>query len=147
MTVPETRPATSCGCCRTTSTATRRPAALAAVVREVAPDVVIVQEAPRRFRWRQKCAALAGSFGLVVAAGGLPSLGNLMLTSLRVRVHDDLVVQYPLTPGRHLRGAEFVRCAVGPDRGSWWPARTCPPTRPSGRGQAALFKKHLAEAR
>ncbi|MDI5944131.1 endonuclease, partial [Micromonospora sp. DH15] len=58
-------------------------AALAAVVRAVAPDVVIVQEAPRRFRWRQKCASLAESFGLVVAVGGLPSLGNLLLTSLR----------------------------------------------------------------
>ena len=64
------------------------PAALAAVVRAAAPDVLIVQEAPRRFRWRQKSATLAESFGLVVAAGGLPSLGNLLLTSLRVRVLD-----------------------------------------------------------
>ncbi|PYC60794.1 endonuclease, partial [Micromonospora arborensis] len=44
-------------------------AALAAVVRAATPDVVIVQEGPRRFRWRQKSATLAEAFGLVVAAG------------------------------------------------------------------------------
>jgi endonuclease/exonuclease/phosphatase family metal-dependent hydrolase len=87
--------------------------ALASVVRGLDPDVVIVQEAPRRFRWRTKCARLARSFGLVVAAGGLPSLGNLVLTNLRVRVYDAWCLRYPLTPGRHLRGAAFATCAVG----------------------------------
>ncbi|MDG4765179.1 endonuclease/exonuclease/phosphatase family protein [Solwaraspora sp. WMMD406] len=90
--------------------------ALAAVVRELAPDVAILQEAPRRFRWRHKCAALADAFGMVVGAGGLPGLGNLLLTSLRVSVTDSWVIRYPLTPGRHLRGAVFARCAVGPVR-------------------------------
>jgi endonuclease/exonuclease/phosphatase family metal-dependent hydrolase len=88
-------------------------AALVAVVRAAAPDVVIVQEAPRRFRWRHKCAALAHAFGMVVAAGGLPSLGNLLLTSLRVNVHATWCWRYPLTPGRHLRGAAFAECSVG----------------------------------
>jgi endonuclease/exonuclease/phosphatase family metal-dependent hydrolase len=87
-------------------------AALAQVVRDLAADVVIVQEAPRRWRWRTKCAQLADSFGLVVGVGGLPSLGNLILTSLRVRVLDSWTMRYPLTPGRHLRGAAFARCAV-----------------------------------
>ena len=87
-------------------------AALTGLVRELAPDVVIVQEAPRRFRWRHKCAALADDFGMVVAAGGLPSLGNLLLVSLRVRVHDTWCLRYPLTPGRHLRGAAFADCSV-----------------------------------
>ncbi|AGZ40201.1 endonuclease/exonuclease/phosphatase family protein [Actinoplanes friuliensis] len=87
-------------------------AALTGLVRDLAPDVVIVQEAPRRFRWRHKCAALASDFGMVVAAGGLPSLGNLLLVSLRVRVHDSWALRYPLTPGRHLRGAAFARCSV-----------------------------------
>jgi endonuclease/exonuclease/phosphatase family metal-dependent hydrolase len=86
--------------------------ALASVVRELAPDVVVVQEAPRRWRWRTKCAALAHSFGLLVAEGGLPSLGNLIMTSLRVRVHDSWSMRYPLTPGRHMRGAAFARCSV-----------------------------------
>ena len=87
-------------------------AALTGLVRDLAPDVVIVQEAPRRFRWRHKCAALADDFGMVVAAGGMPSLGNLLLVSLRVRVHETWCLRYPLTPGRHLRGAAFARCTV-----------------------------------
>jgi endonuclease/exonuclease/phosphatase family metal-dependent hydrolase len=86
--------------------------ALAAVVRALAPDVVVVQEGPRRFRWRQKTASLADRLGVVVAAGGLPSLGNVLLTSLRVRVGETWCLRYPLTPGRHLRGAVFATCAV-----------------------------------
>lgn len=87
-------------------------AALAAVVRGLAPDVVVLQEAPRRFRWRYRTARLAHDFGLVYAAGGLPSLGNVILTNLRVRVHDTWCLRFPLTPGRHMRGAAFARCSV-----------------------------------
>ncbi|MFG3686383.1 endonuclease/exonuclease/phosphatase family protein [Micromonospora sp. NPDC047740] len=118
-------------------------AALAEVVREAAPDVVIVQEGPRRFRWRQKCASLADSFGLVVAAGGLPSLGNLLLTSLRVRVVATRCQRYPLTPGRHLRGAAYAECLVAGSRfllaGSH--LSIDPAERPA---QAAAFKRELA---
>ncbi|MET8906954.1 endonuclease/exonuclease/phosphatase family protein [Micromonospora sp. NPDC004551] len=120
-------------------------AALAEVVRAAEPDVVIVQEGPRRFRWRQKCASLADSFGLVVAAGGLPSLGNLLLTSLRVRVTATHCQRYPLTPGRHLRGAAYAECLVGGTRfllaGSH--LSTDPVERPA---QAAAFKRELAAA-
>jgi endonuclease/exonuclease/phosphatase family metal-dependent hydrolase len=91
-------------------------AALAAVVRAAEPDVVVVQEAPRRFGWRTKSAALADRLGLVVAGGGLPALGNLVLTDLRVRVHGQRCVRFPLTPGRHLRGAVVVHCSVGGTR-------------------------------
>jgi endonuclease/exonuclease/phosphatase family metal-dependent hydrolase len=87
--------------------------ALAAVVREAAPDVAILQEAPRRFRWRQKSADLAREVELVIGGGGLPALGNLILTNLRVRAVAEWNVRYPLTPGRHMRGAVFVRCRVG----------------------------------
>lgn len=86
--------------------------ALTSVVREAAPDIVIVQEAPRRFRWRTKCAELAHSWGMVYAAGGLPALGNLIVTTQRIRVHQTWCLRYPLTPGRHLRGAAFARCSV-----------------------------------
>jgi endonuclease/exonuclease/phosphatase family metal-dependent hydrolase len=120
-------------------------AALAEVVRAAAPDVVIVQEGPRRFRWRHKCASLADSFGLVVAAGGLPALGNLLLTSLRVRVLATRCQRYPLTPGRHLRGAAYAECRVGGSRfllaGSH--LSTDPAERPA---QAAAFKRELAAA-
>jgi endonuclease/exonuclease/phosphatase family metal-dependent hydrolase len=117
--------------------------ALAAVVREVEPDVVIVQEGPRRFRWRHKTGALADRLGLVVAAGGLPSLGNVLLTNLRVRVHRTWCQRFPLTPGRHLRGAVFAECSVRSTRfvvvGSH--LSTDPAERP---GQAALLKRELS---
>ncbi len=119
--------------------------ALAAIVREAAPDVAILQEAPRRFRWRQKCADLARSFDLVVAGGGLPSLGNLILTNLRVRARDTWCVQFPLTPGRHMRGAVFVRCTVG--RTTFVAAGSHLSTDTNERpGQATLLKKGLSEA-
>ena len=117
--------------------------ALTALIREVAPDVVILQEAPRRFRWRHKCAALADDVGTVVAAGGLPALGNLLLVTLRVKVHAAWCLRYPLTPGRHMRGAAFARCSVKDARftvsGSH--LATDPVERPA---QAAQWKSALA---
>jgi len=118
--------------------------ALAALVRELAPDVAILQEAPRRFRWRQKCADLARSFDLVVAGGGLPALGNLVLTNLRVRGGESWCVQYPLTPGRHMRGAVFARCTVG--RTTFVVAGSHLSIDTNERpGQATLLKKYLGE--
>ncbi|GIE30259.1 hypothetical protein Ait01nite_033040 [Actinoplanes italicus] len=117
-------------------------AALAGLIRDLAPDVLVVQEAPRRFRWRQKCAAFAAETGLVVAAGGLPSLGNLLLVNLRVRVRRSWCVRYPLTPGRHMRGAVFAEGAV---RGATFTVSgshlaTDPAERPE---QAAFWKAEL----
>ncbi|GAA1800682.1 endonuclease/exonuclease/phosphatase family protein [Luedemannella flava] len=89
------------------------PRALVEVVRGLAPDVLLVQEGPRRLRWRAKCADLANRCRLVHAAGGLPGLGNVVLISLRVEVLRTWHVRYPLTPGRHLRGAALARCRVG----------------------------------
>ena len=117
-------------------------AALISLIREAEPDVLIVQEAPRRFRWRHKCAALADDTSLVVAAGGLPALGNLILVSMRVRVHETWCIRFPLTPGRHLRGAAFARGSVRGGRftvsGSH--LATDPAERPA---QAALWKEAL----
>jgi endonuclease/exonuclease/phosphatase family metal-dependent hydrolase len=86
--------------------------AMDAMVRELAPDVVIVQGAPRRVRWRTRCADMANRFGLVYAGGGEPSLGNVVLVSMRVSVREVRYVQYPLVPGQLFRGAILVRCAV-----------------------------------
>jgi len=118
-------------------------AALVGLVRELEPDAVIVQEAPRRFRWRHKCAALADDFGMVVAAGGLPSLGNLLLVSLRLRVHETWCLRYPLTPGRHLRGAAFADCSVRGARFTLSGSHlaTDPVERPA---QAARWKQELS---
>lgn len=118
-------------------------AALIGLIRELEPDVVIVQEAPRRFRWRHKCAALADDAGMVVGVGGLPALGNLILVTLRVRVHETWCLRYPLTPGRHMRGAAFARCSV---RGATFAVSgshlaTDPAERPA---QAAEWKSALA---
>jgi endonuclease/exonuclease/phosphatase family metal-dependent hydrolase len=117
--------------------------ALIGLIRDLEPDVVVVQEAPRRFRWRHKCAALADDVGMVVAAGGLPALGNLIIVTLRVKVHDTWCLRYPLTPGRHLRGAAFARCSVRDARftvsGSH--LATDPIERPA---QAAQWKSALA---
>ncbi|WP_430779803.1 endonuclease/exonuclease/phosphatase family protein [Actinoplanes sp. G11-F43] len=121
-------------------------AALTGLIRELAPDVLVVQEAPRRFRWRQKCAALASETGLVVAEGGLPSLGNLLLVSLRVRVRRSWCLRYPLTPGRHMRGAVFAEGAVHGARftvsGSH--LATDPAERPA---QAAHWKAELDQVK
>jgi endonuclease/exonuclease/phosphatase family metal-dependent hydrolase len=118
-----------------------RPA-LVELIRELAPDVLVVQEAPRRFRWRHKCAALADDAGLVMAAGGLPALGNLVLVSMRVKVHETWCMRFPLTPGRHMRGAAFMRGSVRGGRftvsGSH--LATDPAERPA---QAALWKEAL----
>lgn len=118
-------------------------AALVGLIRDLAPDVLVVQEAPRRFRWRQKCALLAAETGLVVAAGGLPSLGNLLLVSLRVAIRRTWCLRYPLTPGRHLRGAVFAEGAV---RGATFTVSgshlaTDPTERPA---QAAHWKTRLS---
>ncbi|HLV58138.1 MAG TPA: endonuclease/exonuclease/phosphatase family protein [Natronosporangium sp.] len=91
-------------------------AAQARLVRHLAPDVALVQEAPRRLGWRHRCAALAHAWGMVVAVGGMPAMGNLVLTSLRVQVVRTWCVRFPLTPGRHLRGAAFAHCRL-PDGG------------------------------
>ena len=118
-------------------------AALTGLIRDEEPDVVIVQEAPRRFRWRHKCAALADDVGMVVGEGGQPSLGNLLLVSLRVKVVQSWSLRYPLTPGRHMRGAAFARCAV---RGATFTVSgshlsTDPQERPA---QADRWKRELS---
>jgi endonuclease/exonuclease/phosphatase family metal-dependent hydrolase len=80
---------------------------------------------------------------MVVAAGGLPSLGNLLLVSLRLRVHETWCLRYPLTPGRHLRGAAFADCSVRGARFTLSGSHlaTDPVERPA---QAARWKQELS---
>jgi endonuclease/exonuclease/phosphatase family metal-dependent hydrolase len=118
------------------------PDALAEVVRALAPDVVVLQEAPRRLRWRTRVARLAHAFDLLYVTGGAPALGNVILASLRVRPHETWDLRYPLTPGQHLRGAAFARCAVGGV--SFVVAGSHLSTEPAERpGQAELLKREL----
>jgi endonuclease/exonuclease/phosphatase family metal-dependent hydrolase len=88
-------------------------AALVRVVRAAAPDVLVLQEAAGRLRTRGRCGRVARMFGMLWGAGGLDSVGNLVLTTLRVRVHRAGALRYPLTPGRHLRGAAVAHCSAG----------------------------------
>ncbi|MEU5577879.1 endonuclease/exonuclease/phosphatase family protein [Streptomyces huasconensis] len=79
-------------------------AALARVIAACAPDLVLVQEAPRFFRWRKKLARLARAADLVILSGGGTAAGPALLCSLRARVERAEDVLLPLTPGLHRRG-------------------------------------------
>jgi endonuclease/exonuclease/phosphatase family metal-dependent hydrolase len=118
--------------------------AVAAVVRAERPDVVLAQGAPRRLRWRTRCAELARRCGLLYAEGGLPGLGNLVLVDLRVRVLDTWCLRYPLVPGRLMRGAALARCSVG---GSTFvvAGTALAPEAAERSVQATLLAKALAE--
>lgn len=78
--------------------------ALGRVIRACAPDVVLLQEAPRFFRWRKQLARLARSSGLVTLAGGGTAAGPALLCSLRATVERTEDLLLPLTPGLHRRG-------------------------------------------
>ncbi|MBZ9642611.1 endonuclease/exonuclease/phosphatase family protein [Streptomyces sp. PSKA30] len=78
--------------------------ALARVISACEPDLVLVQEAPRFFRWRKKLARLAAASGQVILSGGAPAAGPALLCSLRATVERTEDVLLPLTPGLHRRG-------------------------------------------
>ena len=78
--------------------------ALARVITACAPDLVLIQEAPRFFRWRKKLARLAAASGQVVLTGGATASGPAILCSLRATVERTEDVLLPLTPGLHRRG-------------------------------------------
>jgi endonuclease/exonuclease/phosphatase family metal-dependent hydrolase len=60
--------------------------ALARIVRDLDPDVMCVQEAPKFLRWRAKVAALARQCGLLYVTGGGTTGGTALLAHLRVDV-------------------------------------------------------------
>jgi endonuclease/exonuclease/phosphatase family metal-dependent hydrolase len=90
--------------------------AIASVVRATAPDVLLVQEAPRFLRWRSKRAALARRCGLVVATADRPG-GLCVMTSMRVDVDSMRFTLLPKTNGRHQRA---MAAATVSFRGMKW---------------------------
>ncbi|MPY57659.1 endonuclease/exonuclease/phosphatase family protein [Streptomyces spongiae] len=78
--------------------------ALARVITACAPDLVLIQEAPRFFRWRKKLARLAAASHLVTLSGGATASGPALLCSLRATVERTEDVLLPRTPGLHRRG-------------------------------------------
>lgn len=79
-------------------------AALARVIRACAPDLVLIQEAPRFFRWRKAAVRLATATGLVYVTGGATTAGPMILTTLRAHVEQTADLLMPRTPGLHQRG-------------------------------------------
>jgi len=61
-------------------------AAVGRVIRAANPHVACIQEAPRFFRWRSKCAGLARRAGMVLVTGGRDAGANLVLSTLGVDV-------------------------------------------------------------
>src|SRR3954463_7438296 len=61
------------------------PAAVVRVIRAAAPDVAIIQEAPRCRRWAASWARLAGRTGLLWIAGGRRTGANLLFCTMAVR--------------------------------------------------------------
>ncbi|MET9362853.1 endonuclease/exonuclease/phosphatase family protein [Streptomyces sp. NPDC006632] len=88
-------------------------AALARVIRACAPDLVLIQEAPRFFRWRKVAARLAAATDLVVLGGGATAAGPMLLCSLRATVERTEDVLLPLTPGLHRRGFATAVVRIG----------------------------------
>ena len=71
-------------------------AAAARVVRAIAPDVLCVQEVPRRATTEIRLPAFARDCGLYWSGGRLGSGGTAVLTALRTRVHAAYVRRLPV---------------------------------------------------
>lgn len=96
-------------------------AAVVSVVRAIAPDVLILQEAPRLWFWRTRCEAFARKCGMTIVAGGDGgSHGNLILVKpgLPAERPGALVVErarvlaLPKTSGLHARAVVSATCRV-----------------------------------
>ncbi|HEX6233007.1 MAG TPA: endonuclease/exonuclease/phosphatase family protein [Jiangellaceae bacterium] len=84
-------------------------AAVIRVLRELDADVVCIQEAPRFFRWRSKCAALARESGLLYAGGGRTANGVAMLAAHRVDMSSLIEYRLSRTPRLIRRGVVSAR--------------------------------------
>lgn len=84
-------------------------AAVSRVIRDARPDVACIQEAPRFFRWRSKCAALARRSGMVIVTGGRDAGANLVLSTLGVDVVATRDVLLSKNRGYHQRGVAMAR--------------------------------------
>jgi endonuclease/exonuclease/phosphatase family metal-dependent hydrolase len=82
--------------------------AVVRVIRDCEPDVVAIQEAPRFWRWRAKCAALARRAGLLVVTGGRPAAANLVLSSPAVHVALTRDVLFSKDRALHQRGTALA---------------------------------------
>lgn len=86
--------------------------ALTAVVGDLRPDVLVVQEAPKLLRWRSRCAGLARTTGLLYVAGGRTAGGNLLLAHQRTVVHGHAEERIPQRLRDPIRGVVSATFAV-----------------------------------
>ena len=107
----------------------RRGQPLHEVVRAVAPDVLLVNESPKRpLRWRHDCRHLADRWHLRYVAGGRPAGSNMLAVAPAIGVKSTLaeVLPQPFTAPRrgivaaqlHVRGrlVGVVSCHLSLDR-------------------------------
>ena len=87
--------------------------AVARVIRDARPDVACIQEAPRFFRWRAKCARLARRSGLRIIGGGRAAGANLLLVSSAVEVVATGNVLLSRNRGYHQRGVAMAVVRIG----------------------------------
>jgi endonuclease/exonuclease/phosphatase family metal-dependent hydrolase len=83
-------------------------AAVARVIRAADPDVLCIQEAPRFFRWRAKCARLAADTGLLIASGGRRAAANLILLRPGLEIESARSVLFSKDPRLHQRGVAIA---------------------------------------
>lgn len=83
-------------------------AAAARVVRAIGPDVLCLQEVPRRTTTELRLPAFARACGLYWSGGRLGSGGTAVLTSLRTRVHTAYVRRLPVRFPDRSRGYAAV---------------------------------------
>jgi endonuclease/exonuclease/phosphatase family metal-dependent hydrolase len=86
-------------------------AAVVRVVRAAEPDVVCVQEAPKWWRWRSRCAELARRCDLLFVTGGLTAGNNMLMCTVGVDVHESRDVLLSRRFGLHQRGVAMARCS------------------------------------
>jgi endonuclease/exonuclease/phosphatase family metal-dependent hydrolase len=84
------------------------PAAVARVIRKLAPDVACVQEAPRFWRWEAKCTALARRAGMSWVSGGRGAAANIVLLAPGIDVEAARCVLFSKDAGLHQRGTAMA---------------------------------------
>jgi endonuclease/exonuclease/phosphatase family metal-dependent hydrolase len=86
--------------------------AAARVIRRLDPDVLCLQEVPRRLLSAWRVSAFAAECDLVWCGGHRGSGGTTILTSLRVQVQQASHRRLKVAPGQRTRGYAVARVAV-----------------------------------
>lgn len=84
--------------------ATLDRAALLRVLRDLAPDVLVVQEGPNHLRWRAAAARLAREAGLLYLDGGRTAGTTMLFVRMRVDTVRTWSRRWPTRPGEPIRG-------------------------------------------